>query len=197
MSIASVSSSSSYGEQRFYKFQPYSSEQQQQQQQLQRRRNHHRHEQLVVESIDWYKERVVDSSLRVEVLECQIREEVEKLVALVGSSSCLGDGNVDTSSSSSSSRCRYHANDDDDGNSSSENKKCIHQLKARIHQLENDLIIEQRTLAKHQELYQVTLERTKQRWKQQIEEHQRRFRVCYRAVPPDGAAMMLSRTKSS
>ena len=126
---------------------------------------------------------MLNASLRVEVLECQIREEVEKLFSLIGSSSsssCCCSSHSIVSISSSSSQLTI---DKDDYSTTNKNKNNIHQLEANILQLENDLLTEQRTLAEHEKLYQVSLERTKQRWKQQIEEHQSRFRVCYRAVP--------------
>lgn len=185
MSIASVSSSS-FREQRLLDFheqhqqreQPEQHYEQQQQQQPQ-----------LLESVNRHKERVVDASLRVEMLECQIREEMEKLIALIGSS---------THSTCSDSTTSHHLiNNTDDGGSSNNNN--VDQLEAHLLQLENDLLIEQRILAEHEQLYQVSLERTKQRWKQQIEEHQRRFRVCYRAVPMEIVVLRVptrGRTKS-
>jgi len=200
MSIASVPSS--FREQQFHGFQQREQseqhcEQQQQQQQYT--------QQQLLDSVNRHKERVLTASLRVEVLECQIREEVEKLFSLIASSSssCSSSHPIvsissphhtidkDDSNIGSSSSCCSHSNvsncssqrtinRDDYINTNNPN---IHQLEANILQLENDLLTEQRTLAEYEKLYQVSLERTKQRWKQQIEEHQRRFRVCYRAVP--------------
>lgn len=201
MSIASVPSSS-FRKQQFHGFQrerEQHCEQQQQQQQQQ-----YTQQGQLLESVNRHKERVLNASLRVEVLECQIREEVEKLISLIGSSSsCSSSHSIvsissshqmidkdDYNTGSSSSSCCSHSilsncsshrtiNRDDHNN----NNPHIHQLEANILQLENDLLTEQRTLAEYEKLYQVSLERTKQQWKQQIEEHQRRFRVCYRAVP--------------
>ena len=168
MSIASVPSSSfDFERERGQREQP--------------EQHYEQHQDQLLESINGHKERVRNASLRVEVLECQIREEVEKLFSLIGSSS----HSVDSNSSS-----HHHTINKDDYDNSSNNSSNIHQLEASILQLENDLLTEQRTLAEYEQLYQVSLKRTKQRWKQQIEEHQRRFRVCYRAVPQH------SRTKS-
>jgi len=113
------------------------------------------------------------------MLECQIKEEMEKLFSLIttSSSSHSTGSTADDATTSSSSHHLIINYDDDNPNSPN-----IHQLEAHILQLENDLLTEQRTLAECEELYEASLERTKQRWKQQIEEHQRRFRVCYRAV---------------
>ncbi len=202
MSIASVPSSS-FREQQFHGFQQREQHCEQQQQQCT--------QQQLLESVNRHKERVLTASLRVEVLECQIREEVEKLFTLIGSSSpcCTSHSIVsislstqtidkdDYNTASSSSCCPHSIVSNcssqrtinrDDYNTNNPN---IHQLEANILQLENDLLTEQRTLAEYEKLYQVSLERTKQRWKQQIEEHQRRFRVCYRAVPHHGRSESL------
>lgn len=171
MSIASLSSS--FRQQQLHSFER---EREQPEQHFEQHQQHQQQQQLL-ESINGHKERVRNASLRVEVLECQIRDEVEKLFSLIGSSS----HSIDSNSSS-----HHHTINKVDYNK----KKNIHQLEASILQLENELLTEERTLAEYEQLYQVSLEQTKQRWKQQIEEHQRRFRVCYRAVPQH------SRTKS-
>mmetsp|Transcript_1872 Transcript_1872/g.3005 ORF Transcript_1872/g.3005 Transcript_1872/m.3005 type:complete len:178 (+) Transcript_1872:394-927(+) len=176
MSIASVSSSS-FREQQLCGFKRQ--QHQQREQPEQHFEQQHPQQQQLLESVNRHKKRVMNASLRVEVLECQIREEVEKLISLVGSS-CSHHSALSISSS-------HHNIDKVDDNNNNPN---IHQLEAHLLQLENDLLTEQRTLAEYEKSYQVSLERTKQRWKQQIEEHQRRFRVCYRAVPHH------SRTKS-
>mmetsp|Transcript_4159 Transcript_4159/g.7230 ORF Transcript_4159/g.7230 Transcript_4159/m.7230 type:complete len:179 (+) Transcript_4159:352-888(+) len=177
MSVASVSSSS-FREQQLCGFKR---QQQQQREQPEQHfeQQHPQQQQQLLESVNRHKERVMNASLRVEVLECQIREEVEKLISLVGSS---------CSHSVASNPSSHHNIDNVDDNNN--NNPNIHQLESHLLQLENDLLTEQRTLAEYEKSYQVSLERTKQRWKQQIEEHQRRFRVCYRAVPHH------SRTKS-
>ena len=171
MSIASLSSS--FRQQQLHSFER---EREQPEQHFEQH-----HQQQLLESINGHKERVRNASLRVDVLECQIRDEVEKLFSLIGSSSHSIDSN---------SSLDHHKMNKDDKNKNKSHPNNIHQLEASILQLENELLDEQRTLAEYERLYQVSLEQTKQRWKQQIEEHQRRFRVCYRAVPQH------SRTKS-
>jgi hypothetical protein len=128
----------------------------------------------LLESVNQHKERVLEASLRVETLDHQIKEEMEKLFSLITTSSSRSTTDASTMSS------LHHINNPN-----------FQQLEAHILQLENNLLNEQRTLAECEQLYRASLERTKQRWKQQIEEHQRGFRVCYRAVLPQH-----SRTKS-
>lgn len=131
------------------------------------------------------------ASHNVEMLECKIRQEMEKLISLATSSfappddddsprdSPCFDNNPSTNNNSFNQYHHHHhivVNID--------NNITINQLEAQILRLENDLLIEQRTLAEYEQVYQDSLEQTKQRWKRQIEEHQRRFRVCNRASPP-------------
>ena len=136
---------------------------------------------------------MITASHNVEMLECKIRQEMEKLISLATStfaqppddddSPCLDNNNPSSATNNSINQYHHHqhhhhivVNID--------NNITINQLEAHILRLENDLLIEQRTLADYEQLYQDSLEQTKQRWKRQIEEHQRRFRFCYRASPP-------------
>ena len=81
MSIASVSSSS-YGQYQLLEF-----KQQHQQQQLREQTESPWHEHQLLESVNRHKKRCIDALLRVELLECQIREEMEKLFSVITSSS--------------------------------------------------------------------------------------------------------------
>mmetsp|Transcript_14398 Transcript_14398/g.23589 ORF Transcript_14398/g.23589 Transcript_14398/m.23589 type:complete len:139 (-) Transcript_14398:208-624(-) len=83
MSIASVPSSSF----------DFERERGQREQREQPEQHYEQHQDQLLESINGHKERVRNASLRVEVLECQIREEVEKLFSLIGSSSHSVDSN--------------------------------------------------------------------------------------------------------
>lgn len=133
---------------------------------------------------------MVTASHNVEMLECKIRQEMEKLISLATSSFAPPDDDdsprdspcFDNNPSTNNSINQYHHHHHIVVNI--DNSITINQLEAHILRLENDLLIEQRTLVEYEELYQNSLEQTKQRWKRQIEEHQRRFRVCYRASPP-------------
>jgi hypothetical protein len=180
MSITSVSS---YGNEREYEQQRVKFQQSEQRQQ--------RKQYQLLESINRHKERVITASHNVEMLECKIRQEMEKLISLATSSfaqspdddsPCLDNNNP--SSATNSSINQYHHHHHHHIVVNSDNTITINQLEAHILRLENDLLIEQRTLAEYEQLYQDSLKQTKQRWKRQIEEHQRRFRVCYRASPP-------------
>ena len=133
---------------------------------------------------------MISASHNVEMLECKIRQEMEKLISLATSSFAPPDDDdsprdspcFDNNPSTNNSINQYHHHHHIVVNI--DNNITINQLEAHILRLENDLLIEQRTLAEFEQLYQISLEQTKQRWKRQIEEHQRRFRVCYRASPP-------------
>ena len=138
------------------------------------------------------------------MLECKIRQEMEKLISLATSSfaqppddddpPCLDNNNPSSATNNIINQYHHHhhhhhivVNID--------NNITINQLEAHILRLENDLLIEQRTLAEYEQLYQDSLEQTKQRWKRQIEEHQRRFRVCYRASPPSSCLTTTATTQ--
>jgi hypothetical protein len=138
---------------------------------------------------------VISASHNVEMLECKIRQETEKLISLATSSfaqspdddddsPCFDNNNNPSTATNNNSINQYHHHHHHHIVVNIDNNITINQLEAHILRLENDLLIEQRTLAEYEQLYQDSLEQTKQRWKRQIEEHQRRFRVCYRASPP-------------
>lgn len=170
MSITSASIQS-YGNERKYEQQHVKFQQSEQQRQYQ-----------LLESINRHKERVITASHNVEMLECKIRQEMEKIISLATSSFAPPDDD----DSPRDSPCFDNNNDQYHHHIvvNIDNNITMNQLEAHILHLENDLLIEQRTLAEYEQLYQDSLEQTKQRWKRQIEEHQRRFRVCYRASPP-------------